>query len=263
MKKLGSLLLAFVMSFTLVGCGSSDDSTSTLEAIQEAGVLKVGVKDDRVNFGLLDTSTGEYEGYEIDIAHKLAEEILGDADAVEFTAVNAKTRTNLLDNGEIDCVVATFTITEEREESWNFSDPYYTDYVGIMVKKGAYGSLADMDGATVAVQQSSTSRDSLEEAAADLNVSLTYKEFSTASECVTALNSGTVDAYSIDVTSLLSYLNDDLEILPDRFSPQDFGVATRKDDQEFSDKINEIIQELEADGTLDEWKEAYGIAEEA
>lgn len=261
MKKLGKLLLAVMLGLTLSGCGGESSSTSSLDKIKEAGVLKVGVKDDRINFGLKDTATGEYTGYEIDIVKQLAKEILGDETKVEFTPVNAKTRTGLLDNGEIDVVVATFTITDERKESWNFSDPYYQDNVGILAKKGKYTGLKDMDGAVIAVQQSATSQDAVKEAADKIGVTVSFKEYGSAPECVTAVNSGVVDAYSIDVTALMSYLNDDTEILPDRFSPQEFGIATRKGeaDQALTDKVNEVVKTLQDNGTLDQWQADYGI----
>lgn len=261
MKKWGKLLLACSFMFSMVGCSSSSDSQTTIEKIKEEGVLKVGVKDDRIGFGLKNTSTGEYEGYEINIAKAIAKDILGDESKIEFTAVNAKTRTGLLDNGEIDCVVATFTITDERKESWNFSKAYYTDNVGVMVKKGKYSAVKDMDGATIAVQQSSTSKDALDEYAKGLGISLKYKEYSSAAECVSAVNSNAVDAYSIDVTSLLSYVNDSLVILPDRFSPQEFGIATRKDDDEMTEEVSKVLESLEKDGSLDKWQEEFEIVQ--
>ena len=64
---------------------------------------------------------------------------------VEFTAVTAATRTELLDSGDIDCVLATFTITDERKQSWDFSTPYFTDYVTVLVEdKSGIASLADL-----------------------------------------------------------------------------------------------------------------------
>ena len=99
--------------------GSATDASGqvTAETIKEAGVLKVGVKEDVPNFGLRNTETNEIEGFEIDIAKKIAEEILGDAEAIELVPVTAKTRGPLLDNGEVDMVIATFTVTEERKAS--------------------------------------------------------------------------------------------------------------------------------------------------
>ncbi len=81
------------------------------QAIKDRGVLRVGVKNAVKGFGFQDTLTGEYSGMEISIAKKIAEDLGVD---VEFTTVTAATRTELLDAGDIDCVLATFTITDER-----------------------------------------------------------------------------------------------------------------------------------------------------
>ena len=117
MKKLGKVLLSSLFCLSLVGCGSSSSSSSksTLEQIKEDGVLKVGVKDDRIGFGLKNTKTGEYEGYEIELADMLAKELIGKKAKVEYTAVDAKTRTGLLDNKEIDCVIATLSLIHISE----------------------------------------------------------------------------------------------------------------------------------------------------
>lgn len=113
-----------------------------VQAIVDRGVLRVGVKNAVVGFGFQDTLTGEYSGLEISLAEKIAESLGVD---VEFTAVTAATRTELLDSGDIDCVLATFTITDERKQSWDFSTPYFTDYVTVLVEdKSGISSLADL-----------------------------------------------------------------------------------------------------------------------
>ena len=105
------------------------------KAIKDRDVLKVGVKVDVPKFGYKNAETGKIEGFEIDLAKQVAKKILGDENKVEFQGVTAKTRGPLLDNGEVDMDVATFTITEERKKSYNFSDPYLKDGVGLLVKK--------------------------------------------------------------------------------------------------------------------------------
>ena len=138
MKKKLALLLACLMAVTmLAGCGKEQESTAGMgtsenagagaggykpgptgsfgvdtQAIIDRGVLRVGVKNAVPGFGLQDTLTGEYSGMEIDIATKLAEYL---GVEVEFTTVTAATRTELLDSGDIDCVLATFTITDGGE----------------------------------------------------------------------------------------------------------------------------------------------------
>ena len=85
------------------------------------GTFRVGVKQDVYGFGYYDEATGEFSGMEIDLGEKLAE-ALG-YDEVEYTAVTAATRGQMLDNDELDCVIATFTIKPDRKESWDFSTP--------------------------------------------------------------------------------------------------------------------------------------------
>lgn len=168
-KRVLSMAMATVMAASLTACGSgstattaaptetnADTSAAASEAASEAagssdadvqkiidrGVLKVGCKSDVPNFSLQNTATGEYEGFEDDLAYEIAGEIFGcsadeakEKKLVEFQGVTAKTRGPLLENGEIDLVIATFTITEERKETYNFSTPYYTDAVGLLVNK--------------------------------------------------------------------------------------------------------------------------------
>ena len=144
LKKSVMVVLSIIAMMTmLVACG--DDATSEtgvatvdaaaygedVQAIVDRGVLRVGVKNAVKGFGFQDTLSGEYEGLEISIAEDIAAAL---GVEVEFTAVTAATRTELLDSGDLDCVLATFTITDERKESWDFSTPYYTDYVTVLVE---------------------------------------------------------------------------------------------------------------------------------
>jgi putative glutamine transport system substrate-binding protein len=115
------------------------------------------------NFGYKNITTGEIEGFEIDLSKAVAKKIFGDENKVAFTGVTAKTRGPLLDTGELDMVAATFTVTDERRKTWDFSTIYYTDAVGVMVKKASgITKFADLNGKTVGVAQSSTTRKSLQ-----------------------------------------------------------------------------------------------------
>ncbi|MDR3200364.1 MAG: transporter substrate-binding domain-containing protein, partial [Spirochaetales bacterium] len=141
-----ALALMAVAAFGFAG-GSGEPEGAGVEAIKKAGVLKVGVKADVPKFGLVNTATGKYEGLEIELSKLIAKDILGNAEKVEFTPVTAKTRGPLLDTGELDLVIATFTITEERKLTYNFSTKYYTDAVGMLVKKAeGVSSLKDCNG---------------------------------------------------------------------------------------------------------------------
>lgn len=97
----------------------------------------VGVKFDTKLFGLKDPATGNVEGFDIDMSKEIAKHILGDENALELKEVTSKTRIPMLNNGEIDMIVATMTITEERKKEVDFSDVYFQAGQSLLVKKGS------------------------------------------------------------------------------------------------------------------------------
>lgn len=153
-------------------------------------------------------------------------------------------------------VAATFTITEERRESWNFTTPYYTDAVSLLVKTNSgIADYADLDGKTIGVSTGSTSMEALIAAAADNGVTLTkegnFSEFATYPEIKTALDAGRVDAFCVDGSILSGYLDDTVEILDTvRFSPQEYGIATKLDNTGWAEYLDDLIVTWLADGTI-------------
>jgi putative glutamine transport system substrate-binding protein len=244
--------------FILAGCSSKPESA--LERIKREGVLKVGVKEDVPGFGLVDKASGQYQGLEIELGKLLAKEILGDASKVKFTPVTAKTRGPMLDNGDVDVILATFTITEERKRTYNFSTSYYTDAVGMLVKRDAgITSLADMDGKIVGVAQSATSREAIQAAAAEAGVTIEFAEFASYPEIKAALDSGRVAVFSVDRSILGGYLDDTTMILSERFSPQDYGVATKLQNKDLADQVDSLIKKWLQDGTIDALVQQFNL----
>ena len=211
-------------------------------------------------FGFKDPSTGEVSGLEIDLAHRLAKEILGDESKVEFEPVTAKTRGPLLDNGEVDFVIATFTVTEERKKSYNFTEPYFKDGVALLVKKDAgIQSLADLNGKKIGVAQSSTSKQALQEAMKEKGIKADILEFGTYPEIKTALDSGRVDCFSVDGAILAGYLDDTTAILPDRYAPQLYGIAVKKGNDGLTKLANDTLAAMQSAGELDALCSKWGL----
>ncbi|MFV0481900.1 MAG: transporter substrate-binding domain-containing protein [Campylobacteraceae bacterium] len=273
MKK-SSLLLALAASAVLFfsGCGDSSSKGSSassdaapsvpadIKKIQDRGVLKLGVKVDVPKFGYKDTATGAVSGLDIDIGRAIAKKILGDENKIDTQAVTAKTRGPLLDNGEVDLVIATFTITEERKKSYNFSDPYFVDGIALMVKKNSgINSFKDLAGKKVGVAQSATTKKTILEEADKEGIKVDVLEFATYPEIKTALDSGRVDVFSVDGAILFGYLDDSTIILADRLTPQEYGVASKLTNTDLAKLVNDVVIELKTSGEMDKILERNGI----
>jgi len=274
MKKSSKVFLSILLILSIVltaGCSSktSAGSASALENIKKAGVLKVGVKSDVPKFSMVDTATNEYSGFEDDLAYEIAAVIFDctsteakEKKMVEFQGVTAKTRGPLLENGEIDLVIATFTITEERKESYNFSTPYFTDAIGLLVKKNNnYTSITDLNGEAIGVAQSSTTKDSIDAYIAENNmeITVTYSEYTSYPEIKAALDSGRVKAFSVDGAILAGYIDDTTQLLPEKFSPQDYGIASNLNNTDLAELVNTSIINLRESGKLNEMLTSWGL----
>lgn len=272
-KKLVSLVIALALCLTFSAC-FAEGIDPDVQAIIDRGVLRVGVKNAVVGFGYQDTLTGEYSGLEIDIATAIAEQLGVD---VEFTAVTAATRGELLDSGDIDCVLATFTITDERKESWDFSTPYFTDHVSVLVENASgIASLSDLVGKKVGVSSGSTSAKSLVSAlieggyieGADFDAEtfdpalwtdgVTFQQYDDYPTISIALSAGEVDAFCVDKSILAIYNTETRSYIEEEFAPQDYGAATKKGSG-FSAYCDGLITGWLEDGTITGWAAAYGL----
>lgn len=250
------------------------DYPEDVQAVIDRGVLRVGVKNAVIGFGYEDPLTGEYSGMEIELAKALAERLGVD---VEFTAVTAATRTELLDSGDIDCVLATFTITDERKESWDFTTPYYTDYVSVLVEdsKGIKG-LSDLVDATVGVSSGSTSAKSLVKAMIEEGVisgdgfdeesfdpatwteGVKFQQYDDYPTISTALSAGEVDAFCVDKSILAIYKTEGRSYIDAAFAPQNYGIATTKGSG-MSEVAETLVTESFADGTIEKLISENGL----
>lgn len=254
-KKAVTVVTAVLMTAVMcVGCGkSSSKNTSAVERIQKDGVLKVGCKEAVIGFGYMNPETGKYEGLEIDLAKKIADEL---GVSVAYTSVTSNTRGQLLDAGEIDLVAATFTITDERKLSYDFSTPYYVDAVSVLVRKDSgIKTLEDFEGKTIAIIAGGTTRKCVEGAT---DAKIEFVEYTEYADAKLALTAGTVDGFAVDVSILSYYVDEDCEIIDARFSPQSYGIATKKG-SELSAYVENLVTKWIADGTMDELIKKNGV----
>ena len=267
--------VAAVAGLGLVGCsggegGSGSDSGSKIETIKSRGKLNCGVKADVLGYGYLDTETNEYEGLEIDLCYQIAAAVFDvsydeakEQGLCDFTTVTPKTRGPLIDNDSLDIVCATYTITPEREEDWDFSDPYRVDHVGIMVMKDSgISEMADLDGKLIGVSQGSTTRDAILTMLEDEGISAEpeFNEYPDYPSINSALESGNIDAFAMDRSTLNTYMNDKKELVQPEieFGEQEYGIATKKG-SDLSEVVNDTVTELLSNGWLDEEAETWNL----
>ncbi|MCD7908682.1 MAG: transporter substrate-binding domain-containing protein [Clostridium sp.] len=248
---------------------TTGDVSADVQKIIDAGVLKVGVKTDVPCFSLQNTATGEYEGLEDDLAYTIAGKIFGctpdeakEKKLVAFQGVTAKTRGPLVENGELDMVIATFTITEERKETYNFSTPYFTDAVGLLVlKDSGINSIEDLDGKVIGVAQGSTSQKGFEAYVAEkgINVTPTFEEFDGYPALAAALSAKNIDVFSVDRAILAGYRDDSNKLLDDRYAEQEYGVCTKKENTGLAELVDGVVTDLKDSGKLAEMIKDWGI----
>ncbi|WP_312949525.1 transporter substrate-binding domain-containing protein [Streptococcus parasuis] len=232
-------------------------NSDQVQAIIERGVLRVGVKQDVPNFGYKNPDSGEFEGLEIDIARKIADELGVD---IEFTPVTAQTRGPLLDNGQVDLVIATFTITEERKLLYNFTTPYYTDAVGFLVNKDSgIKTFTDLNGKTIGVAQGSITRTLISELADKYGIAVNFAELGSYPELSVSLRAHRTDAFSVDQSILSGYIGSKSELIDFSFSASDYGIVTKLSNKDLNNYLNSLVEKWTSDGSLQAIYDANGL----
>ena len=212
MKKriLSFILVLGLLALMLTGCTSdSKDSGSstktakarTLEEIKKDGKIRIGVFSDKNPFGYVDEN-GKVQGYDIYFAKRIAKDLLGSEDAVEFVYVEAASRVEYLQSGKVDITLANFTVTEERSEKVDFALPYMKVALGVVSPDSALiKSVDDLDGKNLIVVKGTTAETYFSENYP--NVKLT--KFDEYQEAYDALADGRGDAFSTDNTEVLAW----------------------------------------------------------
>ncbi len=257
MKKL-SILLVVLMAFGLLlgvtGCGGggeegSDETALVLKAGSDAAFAPFEYKGD----------SGEVEGFDADII-----KAIGEAAGIEtsikhvdwdglFPALEAK---------DINAIISAMTITDERKEIVDFSDPYFEATQIIAVKEDSkIASLEELVGKNVGVQQNTTGQFAVEELEGVNDDQI--KKYPTAPDALMNLQNGLVEAVVGDAPVLLNYIttNPDcgLKTITDDFDKEYYGIAITKGDEELLKKINEGLAKIKEDGTYDEiYKKYFG-----
>ncbi|KRO28736.1 glutamine abc transporter, substrate binding protein [Lactiplantibacillus fabifermentans DSM 21115] len=209
-----------------------------------------GVKADTKLFGLMDVSDNTIKGFDVDIAKALTKKILGKNGKAKFVQVTSQTRIPLLKNGNIDAIIATMTITPEREKQVDFSDSYFDAGQSLLVKNSSnIKSVKDLNktGTKVIGVTGANSVANIKKYAPKAKV----LELSDYAQAMTALKSGQGAALTTDNGILygMAAQNKGYKVVGGTFTKEPYGIALNKGQQPMQKAINKALKEIEADGT--------------
>src|SRR5579864_44426 len=227
---------AALAGFALVALMTQAAEAGTLDQVKQRGVLSCGSNPGLAGFGLPDDK-GVWKGLDVDECRAIAAAIFNDPNKVKFLPINAKDRPTILASGEIDVLIRNTTWTLSRQiGGMFFTGINFYDGQGFMVKKKlGVDSALKLDGASVCVQQGTTTELNLSDYFRANNMKLEAVVFATDEEATKAYDSGRCDAYTTDASGLYSERlkmsnPDDHIVLPEIISKEPLGPSVRKDD---------------------------------
>ena len=238
MKKLAAL---FALGLLVAAQGAS---AQTLKAVKDRGMLNCGSNGTLAGCGLPDAQ-GNWTGLDVDFCRAVAAAVLGDAKKVKFVPLTAKDRFTALQSGEVDVLARNTTWTSSRDTSLglNFTGVNYYDGQGFMVRKALkVNSALELNGASVCVQQGTTTELNLADYFRAHNMQLKTVTFATANEALKAYDAGRCDSYTTDASGLaaerlrVNNPNDHI-ILPEIISKEPLGPAVRHGDDQWFDAV--------------------------
>jgi glutamate transport system substrate-binding protein len=252
------------------GCGDDDDeggggsaattttekrefaAGTTMAKLQEAGEITMGVKFEVAPFGFKNVQTGEVEGFDIDVANAIAADLGVKPKFIEALSDN---RIPFLKDGTADLILSTMTINAERDEEIDFSEPYFIARGRILVKKSdnSIKSVKDLAGKRVCTALGSTYEETLKKQAPQAKTTLVDGY----SECLEAIQNGSVDAVSTDDVILTGMIiqDDSLKLVGgEELTTEPYGVGIKEGDSAMQEFVNESIQKFKDDGR---WATSY------
>ncbi len=260
--------LSAVLVLTACGGDDSDDAASepedveaadfeegtTMAQLAEQGSITIGTKFDQPLFGLQGPS-GEPEGFDVEIAKIIAHELGIEDDNIEWIETVSANREPFIEDGQVDIVVATYTINEERRQIVDFAGPYYNAGQSLLVLEDNtdINSVDDIAGKTVCSAEGSTPLE---------NIRTNFPEAEPVpvgqySDCLEPLRNGQVDALTTDNVILSGFIDqnpDEFELRGDLFTEEPYGIGLAKGDDEFRAWLNDVLEASFDDGR---WEDAW------
>lgn len=231
--------------------GATFEPGTTMEKLNKAGTLRVGTKFDQPLFGLKGLD-GNPVGFDVEIAKIIAGKLGIPADKITYTETPSRIREEVIQNAQVDVVVATYTINDARKEKVSFAGPYYVAGQDLMVKADNT-AITGPDtlrgaGARVCSVTGSTPAKNIEQYVDPANIVL----FDVYSKCADALRNGQVEAVTTDNVILLGLVDSGqgaFKIVDKPFTEEPYGIGLTKGDVAFCEFIDKTLADSVADGS--------------
>lgn len=243
-----------VMALSIAGCNNKSQDAMDKET------LIIGFDDTFVPMGFKDNN-GEIVGFDIDLAKEVSKRI---GKQVTFQPIDWSMKESELNSGKIDLIWNGYSITKERKEKVNFTNPYLENrQVIITLVNSKINSKVDLKGMNVGAQNQSSAVDAINK---EEELLKTFKDgkvytFETNNEALMDLEAKRIDAVVADEILARYYINKKGEgkykILNDDFGDESYGVGIRKGDEELLEKLNEAFEDIKKDGTAKKVSEKW------
>ncbi|MET4053711.1 glutamate transport system substrate-binding protein [Frigoribacterium sp. PvP054] len=231
---------------------------STMARLADAGEITIGTKFDQPLFGLANPD-GVPEGFDAEIGKLVAAKLGIQPENITWTETVSANREPFIQNGQVDLVIATYTINDDRKKVVSFAGPYYTAGQDLLVLDGnpeGIESADDLAGKKVCTVSGSTSEKNVAAYTTDILATDTY------SNCLEPLRTGAVSAVTTDnviLAGLADQNEGEFEVVGEPFTEEPYGIGLALDDTDFRMFVNDTLQEAEDDGTWDElWEKTAG-----
>ena len=222
---------------------------STMQRIQQNGLLRVGVDQNTFLFGYRNPASGQIEGFDIDVAKEVAKAIFGSPDKVQLIAITSAQRIPYIQDNKVDIVARTMTITCDRLQQVNFSSVYYQAGQRVLTSKSSPAkSMDDLGGKKVCAVAGSTSIVNIANYKSK-PIPVSVPDWT---DCVVLLQQGQVDAISTDDAILAGMADQDpnLQLVGPKFTEEPYGMAISKNSPDFVRFVNGVLERMRGDGTL-------------
>ena len=247
---IGVVALAVVAA----GCGGGEEKNAGESAA--SGKLTIGIKYDQPGIGQRNPDN-TYSGFDVEVAKYVAGKLGVQPDGITFKESPSAQRETLIQNGEVDFIVASYSITDARKQKVDFAGPYFQAGQSLLVKSDNTDITGpeSLNGGKrlCSVSGSTPAQNVKDKYAKDVQL----QEFDTYSACVEALRNGAVDALTTDDIILAGYAAQypgQLKVVGKPFTEEKYGIGLAKGDTETRNKINDAIEAMIADGS---WQKAF------